>query len=217
MRGVCHHEEWPTTGRTSSDAQNSNDVAMIKDMNFNAVRESHYPQNKTLLQECDRQGLYVLEELDSYQHSGNALNVVTGPPLIFEMIRRDVNHPCIIAWDNGNEGGANGDLDGGNSGATNYFDLYDVQNRLVIRPQQGGQVFNGIITDHYEYLFDNGGTSVTNYLRPGATSVFMPTEMLHGLYDGGIGACLAEFWELFRTAPTSGGLFLWGWSDAGML
>ena len=57
MRGICHHEEWPTTGRTSSYAQNSNDVALIKDMNFNAVRESHYPENKTFLQECNRQGV----------------------------------------------------------------------------------------------------------------------------------------------------------------
>jgi autotransporter-associated beta strand protein len=212
MRGICHHEEWPTTGRTSSAAQNSNDVAMIKDMNFNAIRESHYPQNKTFLQECDRQGLYVLEELDSYQHGGSALNVVTGPPLIFEMIRRDVNHPCIIAWDNGNEGGANGDLDGGNSGATNYFDLYDVQNRLVIRPQQGSAVFNGVITDHYEYY-----NTITNYLRPGAPNVFMPTEMLHALYDGGGGACLQEYWDVFRTAANSGGMFLWSWDDEGIV
>lgn len=212
MRGICHHEEWPTSGRTTSRAVADLDISLIKDMNFNAARMSHYPPNKVFLEECDRLGLYILDELDSYQHGGNALNVVTGPPLIFELIRRDVNHPSIIAWDNGNEGGANGDLDGGNAGATNYFDLYDVQNRLVIRPQQGGAVFNGIITDHYELY-----SSVTNYLRPGATSVFMPTEMLHALYDGGGGACLQEFWDAFRTSANSGGMFLWSWDDEGIV
>ena len=41
------------------------------------------------------------------------------------MIRRDVNAPCIIAWDNGNEGGRNQDWGGGNAGNTNYFPLYE--------------------------------------------------------------------------------------------
>jgi len=45
----------------------------------------------------------------------------SGAQPICEMIRRDVNHPCIIAWDNGNEGGWNRDLGGGKAGNTNFF------------------------------------------------------------------------------------------------
>src|SRR5665213_887395 len=175
---------------------------------MNSVRLSHYPNNKLFYEECDRLGLYVLNEFDSYQFQ---IDTVNGARLIGEMVRRDVNHPCIIAWDNGNEGGANGTLDGGNAGSTNYFALYDIQNRRVVRPNQGGAVFNGIITDHYELY-----NSVTNYLRPGATNVFMPTEMLHGLYDGGIGACLAEFWDAFRSSTNGGGMFLWAFLDEGI-
>ncbi len=214
MRGSCRHEVWPTTGRTISRAVCDLDIQLMKDMNMNAVRLSHYPQNKMFYEECDRLGLYVLDELDSYQF---VIDTANGARLIAEMVKRDVNHPCIFAWDNGNEGGANANLDGGNAGSTNYFGLYDIQNRLVIRPQQGGQIFNGVITDHYEYLFDNGGTSVTNYLRPGATAVFMPTEILHGLYDGGIGACLSEFWDAFRNSTNGGGMFLWAFLDEGIL
>lgn len=212
MRGSCRHETWPTTGRTVSRAVCDLDIQLMKDMNMNAVRLSHYPQNKMFYEECDRLGLYVLDELDSYQFQ---IDTANGARLIGEMVRRDVNHPSIIAWDNGNEGGANANLDGGNAGSTNYFALYDIQNRLVIRPNQGGAVFNGVITDHYEYLFSNGGTSVTNYLRPGATAVFMPTEILHGLYDGGGGACLAEFWDAFRNSANGGGMFLWSFIDEG--
>ncbi len=109
------------------------------------------------------------------------------------------------------KGALNGNLDGGNSGSTNYFALYDVQNRRVIRPNQGSAVFNGVVTDHYELY-----NSVTNYLRPGATSVFMPTEMLHGLYDGGIGACLSEIWNAFRNSSNGGGMFLWAFLDEGI-
>jgi hypothetical protein len=214
LRGACRHEVWPTSGRTVSRAVCDLDIQLIKDMNMNAVRLSHYPQNKMFYEECDRLGLYVLDELDSYQF---VIDTANGARLIAEMVKRDVNHPCIIAWDNGNEGGANANLDGGNVGSTNYFGLYDIQNRLVIRPQQGGQNFNGVITDHYETMFDSGGTSVTNYLRPGATAVYLPTEILHGLYDGGIGGCLSEFWDAFRNATNGGGMLLWAFLDEGVV
>lgn len=209
MRGICHHEEWPTTGRTTSRAEADLDISMMKDMNFNAARMSHYPPNKVFLEECDRLGLYILDELTGWQA---AYSTMIGSVLVQEMIIRDVNHPCIFAWANGDEGGANANLDGGNAGSTNYFDLYDAQNRLVIRPFNGILVFNGVSTDHYENY-----SGVTNYLAPGATNVYMPTEMLHALYDGGGGGCLQEFWDAFRTAPNSGGMFLWSWDDEGII
>jgi glycosyl hydrolase family 2 len=211
MRGVCHHEEWPTTGRTSSHAQNSNDVAMIKDMNFNAVRESHYPEDKTFLAECDRQGLYVLEEMDSYQFQ---IDVVDGIQHIYEMIRRDVNDPCIIAWDNGNEtawNGSLGNLDGGNAGSTNYFDLYDVQNREVIHPGADGGSFMNLLDDHYPSY-----NAFINNLGAGKTA-FSCTEILHALYDGGGGASLQEYWDAERTASNGVGMFVWSWDDEGII
>jgi hypothetical protein len=209
MRGICHHEEWPTTGRTSSDAQNSNDVAMIKDMNFNAVRESHYPENKTFLQECNRQGIYVLEEMDSYQ---SQIDITDGVQHIYEMIRRDVNDPCIIAWDNGNEAGWNGtlaSLDGGNAGSTNYYALYDVQKRQVIRP--GGGTFMNLLDEHYPPY----STFISN-LGSGKTA-YSCTEILHAIYDGGGGASLQEYWDAERTAPNGVGMFLWSWDDEGVI
>jgi hypothetical protein len=208
MRGICHHEEWPTTGRTSSDAQNSNDVAMMKDMNFNSVRESHYPEDKTFLQECDRQGIYVLEEMDSYQYM---IDTTDGIQHIYEMIRRDVNDPCIIAWDNGNEGGWNQNLDGGNAGSTNYFDLYDVQNRMVILPGANGGSFMNLFDYHYPSY-----SMFTNDLGAGKTA-FSCTEILHALYDGGGGASLQQYWDAERTAPNGVGMWTWSWDDEGII
>ncbi|MGD1088567.1 MAG: glycoside hydrolase family 2 TIM barrel-domain containing protein [Verrucomicrobiota bacterium] len=212
MRGICHHEEWPTTGRTSSDAQSSNDVAMIKDMNFNAVRESHYPEDKTFLQECDRQGLYILEEMDSYQTD---IDVTDGVTHIYEMIRRDVNDPCIIAWDNGNEanwgsGSTLASLDGGNAGSTNYYDLYDVQDRQVIRPGVNA-TFENLFDQHYPVY-----STLTNNLGTGKTA-YSCTEILHAIYDGGGGASLQEYWDAMRTAANGVGMFLWSWDDEGVV
>jgi hypothetical protein len=181
---------------------------MIKDMNFNAVRESHYPHDKTFLEECDRQGLYVTEELASYQF---VIDTADGINHIYEMIRRDVNDPCIIAWDNGNEGGWNHNLDGGNAGSTNYFALYDVQNRMVILPGANGGSFMNLFDYHYPTY-----ATFTSNLGAGKTA-FSCTEILHALYDGGGGASLQEYWDAERTAPNGVGMFVWSWDDEGVI
>ena len=71
---------------------------------MNAVRMSHYPPDEHFLAACDELGLYVLDELSGWQ---KAYATAPGRRLIGELIRRDVNHPSILMWDNGNEGGWN--------------------------------------------------------------------------------------------------------------
>jgi hypothetical protein len=218
FRGICRHEQWPTTGRATSRALSASDIGLMKDMNLNAARMSHYPPNKVFLEECDRLGLYILDELDSYQHGGNALDIANGARLIYELVRRDVNHPSVIIWDNGNEGGANANLDGGNAGSTNYFALYDPQNRKVIRPVNFNDSFGNIFTWHY-LPFNNSANpsqTFTNLLGAGKT-VYMPTEILHAMYDGGGGASLQEYWDAMRSAPNGGGMFLWSFDDEGIV
>jgi hypothetical protein len=202
LRGINRHEFWPTTGRTISRAISVADIELMKGANMNAVRLSHYPPSKEFLEECDRLGLYVLDELAGWQSP--AYDNTIAPLLVCEMVVRDVNHPSIIAWDNGNEGGWNTSVD-------DDFALWDPQNRLVIHPTQGSTAFNGLITDHYENY-----NRFTNYLGAGKT-VYMPTEHIHALYDGGGGACLADFWEAMRNAPNGGGIFLWALLDEGVI
>jgi len=80
----------------------------MKDMNMNAVRMSHYPPDAHFLDVCDSLGLYVLDELAGWH---GHYDTPTGTQLVMEMIRHDQNHPSIILWDNGNEGGHNRELD----------------------------------------------------------------------------------------------------------
>jgi beta-galactosidase/beta-glucuronidase len=70
---------------------------------------SHYPPDAHFLEACDELGLYVLDELGGWQRS---YDTPTGRQLIGEMVQRDVNHPSILFWDNGNEGGWNRENDG---------------------------------------------------------------------------------------------------------
>jgi hypothetical protein len=205
LRGLCTHEEWPTTGRTSSRAQADADLALIRDMNFNAIRSTHYPPSKAFLEECDRLGFYVLDELTGWQA---AYDNTVASALVKEFVIRDVNHPCIIAWGNGNEGGWNTTVDHDGPNATNVYAIWDPQQRHVLRPGSNA-LFAGVRDPHYPDY-----TTFLAALGEGKPTLG-PTEILHGLYDGGIGASLQDFWEPMRTAPNGMGMFLWVFADSG--
>ena len=109
IKGVNRHSFRPESGRTLSKAKNIEDVLLIKSMNMNAVRLSHYPADPEFFEACDSLGLYVMDELSGWHGKHETIN---GQKLVKEMITRDVNHPCIIWWSNGNEKGWNTELDG---------------------------------------------------------------------------------------------------------
>ena len=196
VRGVNRHSFRPESGRTLSKAKNIEDVLLIKSMNMNSVRLSHYPADPEFLEACDSLGLYVMDELGGWH---GKYDTPTGVRLIEGMIERDVNHPSIIWWSNGNEKGWNTELDG-------EFHKYDPQKRPVIHPQGN---FSGFETMHYRSYGES-----QNYMR--LPEIFMPTEFLHGLYDGGHGAGLYDYWEMMRKHPRCIGGFLWVLADEGV-
>ncbi|HEY4414375.1 MAG TPA: glycoside hydrolase family 2 TIM barrel-domain containing protein [Verrucomicrobiae bacterium] len=196
LKGVCHHVAWPTLGRSSSDRIANLDVGLIQEMNMNAVRMSHYPPDEEFLDLCDEKGLYVIDELTGWQHK---YDTEVGHEHVREMISRDVNHPSIIIWDNGNEGGWNTNLDAD-------FEKLDPQHRAVNHPWAK---FGNFDDPHYpDYKAVGRGLS--------GKLVYMPTEFLHGLYDGGLGAGLDDYWNAMRHSPVSAGGFLWVFADEGI-
>ena len=196
VRGVNRHSFRPESGRTLSKAKNIEDVLLMKGMNMNSVRLSHYPADPEFLEACDSLGLYVMDELGGWH---GKYDTPTGVRLIEGMIERDMNHPSIIWWSNGNEKGWNIELDG-------EFHKYDLQKRPVIHPQGN---FSGFETMHYRSYGES-----QNYMR--LPEIFMPTEFLHGLYDGGHGAGLYDYWEMMRKHPRCIGGFLWVLADEGV-
>ena len=196
LKGINRHSFNAKTGRTLTREQNFADVRLIKGANMNAVRMSHYPPDPAFLEAADELGLYVLDELAGWQGS---YDTPTGARLIGQIVRRDVNHPSILFWDNGNEGGWNLENDG-------EFDRWDPQRRPVLHPWA---IHSGINTDHYE----NYDSTVRLSAGP---DIFMPTEFLHGLYDGGIGAGLRDYWDVMGRSPTVAGGFFWAFADEGI-
>ncbi len=215
LQGANRHSFNAETGRSLSEADHREDIRLMKEMNFTAVRMSHYPPDERFLELCDEEGLYVIDELAGWQKS---YDTEVGRQLVEAMIKRDVNHPSVLLWDNGNEGGWNTDLDA-------EFAQWDPQRRAVLHPWA---TFSGVNTAHYR-PFSQLATLVQGLEIPrGAKSdappvehpqplIYLPTEFLHGLYDGGIGAGMEDYWTLMRSGKTFGGGFVWALVDEGVL
>ncbi len=197
FKGANRHSFRPETGRTLSKQKNIEDVLLIKSMNMNAVRLSHYPADPEFLDACDSLGLYVECEQPGWHW---AHETIIGSQIVEDMVTRDVNHPSIIFWSNGNEGGFNYELEP-------VFHQFDPQKRVVLYPWANR---NGFETKHYRSW---GETA--EYMRQ--KEIFMPTEFLHGLYDGGHGAGLKDYWKLMMSNPRCAGGFLWDLMDQGVV
>ncbi|MFY7889755.1 MAG: glycoside hydrolase family 2 protein [Spirosomataceae bacterium] len=198
LKGTNRHTFYPESGRTTSKALSILDAQLMKEMNMNAVRMSHYPPEKHFLEVCDSLGLYVLDEVTGWQ---NRYDTEAGRKLVRETVIRDVNHPSVIWWDNGNEGGWNRELDGD-------FAPLDPQKRIVFHPWE-----------RYN-LFDSKHYITYNYLTTSAlydTDILFPTEFMHGLFDGGQGAGLDDFWNAMMQHPYCAGGMLWAYADEGII
>jgi len=216
LKGVNRHSFWPDSGRCLSEAVHRLDIETIKAMNGNAVRMSHYPPDAEFLDLCDELGLYVLDELAGWH---NHYDSEVGRKLVEAMVTRDVNHPSILFWDNGNEGGFNTNLD-------HVFLEFDPQKRRVLHPWAP---FNGINTAHYlaytnaeiaargepMYYQPKPNDEVLNTNLPNGW-IYMPTEFMHGLYDGGGGAGLEDYWTMMMTHSNCAGGFIWAFADEGI-
>ena len=200
MKGVNRHCFWPESGRTLNYDLCLKDVQLIKEMNMNAVRCSHYPPDKEFLDICDSLGLYVLDEIAGWQRW---YDTPAGKKIVMETVIRDVNHPSVLFWDNGNEGGTNKELD-------TEFLKWDPSKRDVLHPHhRPGNDFNGIDCNHYEPY-----ASVQKILKD--SLIYMTTEFLHSQDDGGGGAGLYDYWELMWSSERSAGGFLWAFIDEGL-
>jgi hypothetical protein len=198
VKGINRHCFRPESGRALDPQDSVEDVRLIQSMNMNAVRCSHYPPDKAFLEACDELGLYVIDELCTWQKP--PLDTPAARRLVGQLVRRDVNHPSILWWANGNEGGWNTEVDGD-------FALWDIQRRPVLHPWEA---FSGFQTKHYPKW-----ERLQQDLAEGL--LVMPTEFLHGLFDGGHGAGLEDYWNAITSRPNGVGGFLWVLADEGIV
>ncbi len=119
LRGVNRHDHHPRTGRYVDDATYEQDIRLMKQGNINFLRTSHYPDREYLYELCDRWGIYVMDEANQESHGYGYANRVMGEDPDWKdahvdravsLVQRDKNHPSVVFWSMGNEGGVGPNL-----------------------------------------------------------------------------------------------------------
>lgn len=195
IRGVNRNTFRPDTGRAIDVQEAWDDARAIKEMNANTVR-CHLPPLKEFVEACDELGLLFIIERTNWQRP--VADTSVSRRIVYDQVTRFHNHPSLAMWANGNEGGFNHEVD-------ELFVMLDKQERPVIHPWA---VFDDLDTKHYSSYGELKSRLENN------ENILLPTEFLHGLYDGGHGAGLEDYWELMWKSPRSAGGVLWCWADA---
>lgn len=210
LKGVNRHEHNPRTGHTLTKEDMRKDMEMMKKLNINAVRHSHYPPDPYWMELCDEYGLYVVDEANIESHGrGYDLAITLGnnkqwrvPHLerIERMYERDKNHPSIIAWSLGNEAG-NG---------VNFYEGYAWLKKADTRPVQ---------YERAEWDF-NTDLIVPQYPDPDWLVAYAtekePRPLIMSEYAHIMGNSLGnfkEYWDAIENHPRLQGGFIWEWID----
>lgn len=210
LKGVNRHEHNATQGHTLTHADMEKDMEMMKKLNVNAVRHSHYPPDPYWMQLCDEYGLYVIDEANIESH-GRYYSLETSfandkewrvPHLerVQRMYERDKNHPSIVTWSLGNEAG-NG---------VNFYEAYEWLKKVDNRPVQYERAENDYNTDLIVPQYPS-----PNYLPRYSTSKntrpFIMSEYAH-IMGNSLGN-FKEYWDAIENNPKLQGGFVWEWID----
>ncbi|MBN2450729.1 MAG: DUF4981 domain-containing protein [Lentisphaeria bacterium] len=226
IKGVNRHDFDPVTGKTVSRGRMLQDILLLKQFHFNAVRTSHYPNDAAWYDLCDEYGLYVLDEANIEAHD-NYWSLCRDPRWTQQfldrgtrMVLRDRNHPCIFGWSLGNETG-NGENHDRLAAAIRALDASRIvhhEGEVKARWTQGGNAYhstravsNDLVNPMYPHVNDIIRWAETN--RDGRP--FIPCEYSHAM--GNSCGNLKEYWEAFERYHGLQGGFIWDWVDQALL
>ena len=208
LKGASMHSFRPETGRSLNAKDNLEDIKLMKGLNFNTVRAPCYPPDEYFLDLCDSLGLLVLNELSGW---ARPLETIVGTKLVKELVVRDVNHPSVIIWGNGNHYSHNAELE-------DVFLEWDIQKRRPYKNAANNEPWPGKNHGKFE-LIDT--RYYPNYAelteRFSGNQIVCPLETLHALYDGGGDAGLFDYWEALKKSKVGGGLIIWALYDEGIV
>ena len=236
LRGVNRHDFHPDRGAAVTEADMLQDVLLMKKLNVNAVRTSHYPSSPLFYRLCDEYGLYVMSESDVESHGCAAIlrNDMTYEQLMALMaenadfkesvldrqisnVEQNKNHACVIIWSLGNEAGW----------GANYYAAAEKVHSLDGRPVH----YESLVTiDKKHYLGDEYYTAPVDmvsrmypsyqwmrddYLNDAKEKrPLVLCEYAHAMGNGPGG--LKEYWQVIESNDRFMGGFIWEWADHGI-
>ncbi|AOC96417.1 Beta-galactosidase [Flavobacterium anhuiense] len=240
--GVNRHDHHPTRGKAVTREDIKQDITTIKKFNFNFIRTSHYPNDSYFYELCDQYGIMVMDEANQETHgiggklSNDPLWTNAYMERMIRMVERDKNHPSVVMWSLGNEGGK-----GPNHAAmSGWVHDFDITRPVHYEPAQGNAKLDGYIdpldsrypkTIDHAYRFENpqddSYVDMVSRFYPG---VFTPKFLVDQKKDtrpiifveyshamGNSVGNLKELWDEFRSLPRVIGGCIWEFKDQGIV
>lgn len=213
VKGADRHEMDPDGGYVVSLERMIQDIKIMKQLNINAVRTSHYPCDPRWYDLCDEYGIYITAEanLESHGMGYEEKSLAKFPEYIVPHIERNegnvkplINHPSVIVWSLGNESGY----------GINFEKAYDwVKACDKTRPAQYERGGYDSKTDIYCPMYI-GYEESENYCKSNGTKPYIQCEYAHamGNSEGGF----KEYWDLIRKYPKYQGGYIWDFVDQGL-
>lgn len=212
IKGVNRHEADPQTGYYVTRERMEEDIRLMKELNINAVRMSHYPNDPYFYELCDRYGLYVVSEANIETHGMGFKERTLAKDPQFEkahsernerMVKTFKNHPSVIIWSLGNEAGNGLNFEK----AYNLIKAYDTSR--PIQYEQAKQAWNtDLVVPMYAHPDD-----VEAYAKGDDPRPYLLCEYAHAM--GNSMGNFKEYWDLFRKYPCLQGGFIWDFFDTG--
>lgn len=214
IKGADRHEMDPDGGYVISMDRMLQDIRIMKEYNINAVRTSHYPNDPRWYDLCDKYGIYVVAEANIETHGmGYGEKTLAKVPRYEQThLERNINntyvlknHPSIVTWSLGNEGGY----------GINFEKAYDMVKAYdTSRPVQYERAILERGTDIYAEMYLPYQYCENYAKRTDITKPLILCEYAHamGNSEGGFG----EYWDLVRKYPHFQGGFIWDFVDQGL-
>ncbi len=230
LKGINHHDTHPLKGYTMSYEDMKNDLLLMKKLNINCIRTSHYPPHPDFICLCDELGFYVVDEADLETHgfSTRTLKIEYDTNIIWpcknpmwkdafldraeRLYERDKNHTSVIMWSLGNE--------------SNYGENFAHMSNLI-KSRDSKKGITRLV--HYENAYNNEGATdpsavdvvsrmyasqweIQNYFEQTCdTRPFFLCEYCHAMGNGP--GNLYDYWRFIESNPQMIGGCIWEWAD----
>ena len=212
IKGVDRHELDPDGGYVVSIERMKQDIRIMKQLNVNAVRTSHYPDDPRWYDLCDEAGLYIVAEANLESHGMGYGESTLAKREDFSQMHLERNqanvltlrnHPCIIVWSLGNEAGY----------GPNFERCYDWIKTVDNRPVQYEQAGHWGKTDIFCPMY-MGYEDCEKYAKTDNPRPLIQCEYAHAMGNS-IGG-FKEYWDIIRKYPKYQGGFIWDFVDQGL-
>ena len=213
IKGADRHELDPDSGYVVSVKRMIQDIKIMKQLNINAVRPSHYPDDPRWYDLCDEYGIYVTAEANLESHGMGYGDKTLAKNKDFELmhmernqanVRTFKNHPSIIVWSMGNEAGY----------GPNFEKCYEwIKQYDTTRPVQYEQAGDWGKTDIFCPMYADYN-HCERYSKGDNPRPLIQCEYAHAMGNSMGG--LKEYWDLVRKYPKYQGGYIWDFVDQGL-